>query len=657
MYQKKLTIGITSYNNLPFLNALIYEIDSQVKYTKILKEIDIFLCDDASNDPQYPLFLKSLPSYIKILINDLNHGNPSFSRNRIIEAANTEFILFIDGDDTFVGKIIDLLDELMENKADLIVSRVVRVKRDGLKSRSLFMYTDRLFSGIQFSQNDVRKLTVHQAGIWSIYRLEFLIEHNLRYETTLRYEDNFFMTAIHLKNPKIYLLKMQYYGWRVNYRSFSFSPKTTNNRLLIYKEILNRLAQNPNQEIAPYLYYSIWNLTFVNIARGYPRLKYQERYDYFKKLREISLEYRHLIKKWGKSIDINYVDYYTRFCIKTNINSFLLLNLIRFLRILFSKATLKMCFMQLSKIFMLFPINNKKIFMTSFYGAFNDNTKYLFYEMRKNPEFNDKKIIFAVKNPELYQHNKSFINFNNKLLFFYHHYTAKSIYFNSWYDPIIAKRKGQIWTQLWHGIPYKKIDRDVVTYKQTYSSKNRESRNAAIDKWDIIQSVNAYNTEIFKKIFPNVTIIEREYQKTNWLINNRNNEKLITKLKINHQLLKKTILFAPTYRPYKFYIDLFKIAQLVDWNVYGELIIHLHPLMNYEFVNEYINDLYNIRIIHKVEDIQELILITDGVITDVSSIKYDYETLKKEVIIYFEDAFLYNAFHGVYETNILQEVT
>lgn len=649
---KKLTIGIASYNNFPFINALIYEIKSQVERDGLTGQIDFFLCDDASVQKEYELLLKSLPDYITVLQNKTNYGAPSHSRNRIIAAAKTEFIQFIDGDDTFVGNLRDILAELENNDADLLVSRVIRVQREGLRSKSLFMYTDRLFSNFNYSQPDVKKLTVHQAGIWSCYRLTFLKKHRILYRGPMRYEDNLFMTEVHLKNPKIYLFKTQYYGWRINYNSFSFSSKTVPSRVKIYEEILTLLAKNSDAEITPYLYYSIWNLTFVNIARGYPDLPYKSCHTYFKQLKAISSKYKQHIKKWAKKIDTTYIDNYTLFCIKTKQNSFIILHAMRILKKLLQRKNITKALEKATQIFGILPINNKKIFMTSFYGAFNDNTKYLFLEMQNDPKYTNHQFKFAVKDKELYKTNKSFINYKNRLAFFYHHYTAKYVYFNSWHHPMIIKRKGQIWTQLWHGIPYKKIDKDINTYNQIFSIEKRDARELASKRWDYVQSVNTYNTKIFANLFPSVNIIEQEYQKTNWLKNQQKNTVLTENLRQKYDIAENTLLYAPTYRPYKLYIDIKKLCKLINWNNGEKLVIHLHPDLHWQFINEEEIKRKNIRIIRKIPDIQEIILITTGVITDVSSIIYDYQALGKKVLIFFEDEALYQNVHGIYNHNL-----
>ncbi len=572
------------------------------------------------------------------------HNTPAVGRNQIIDLAKGEYILFMDGDDNFITPISVLIEELSKiQDKDVLVSEVVKITNDGIQEESPFIYTKKLFncSDAEFIEN-YYKYVVHQTGIWSIYRTEFLRENNLYYPSGKRYEDNLLMTDL-IFNPQTRYgrIKTKYYGWRTNLESFSNADKNhvIENRLYLYEQTLKRIAENQNHIAAPYVLFSVWNQTYSNILRNYPVLSQNQYRRYFKSLNEITTQNKKLIKSIKQKVDGN-IDFYYRLRKLPFTDSYVIVRSIQLLhKVKKSKTIIKK---QLLKLFTLLPINNDKIFMTSQYGEYNDNTKYLYLQLKADPKYKDKNFIFAVKDKDLLN-NDDFIDFNNKWQYYFHHYTAKEIYFNTWYDPELKKRKKQVWTQLWHGIPYKKVYKDIETFEQTTAPYKIANKERSIANWDYVWSVNEYNTNIFQKLFPNSEIIEKEYPKTKWLIENQKNEQLIINLKNKYNLdsSKKYIVYAPTYRPYMLKINLEEVMTCVPEGYH--LLLHLHPLIKVSTIDG------KATILKDVADVQEVILITDAVITDYSSIAYDYQQINKKVILYQPDYQLYQHIHGLYE--------
>lgn len=649
---KKITIGITTFNNKMFLNELLYTISEELKNDKELKDkIEIMIYDDGSSDTEIVKTLREYETMFTLVKSFENSGGPSRGRNHIINNAKSEYLLFIDGDDTLVSPIRKIYEEIKSQDIDLFVSDVTKIFNDGFHGKSPFLFSNHLFSG-DLNEENIKKISVHQTGIWSIYKVSFLRGNGIFYKEDIRYEDNYFMTTIYLKNPKIKILQTKYYGWRNNFTSFTNSDSVVKHRIKVYEKILQllSLSENKSKPVSPWLFYSIWNQTYVNIIRNYPEMNNKEFKKYFVELERISLENKKIIRKFQKELDDNFIDVYTRMVKKIGIaHNFLIMNLLR--KVGQNKKRISEFKSFLARIFFILPMDRQKTFFTSHYGDFNDNSKYLYLEMKASVSNKNNKFIFAVKNPEeLNQKYKTndFIDYDNKIKFFYHHYTSKNIFFDSWYSPLIKKRRGQSWTQLWHGIPYKKVYTDVNTYKMTNAATNQKKKSDAIANWDYVWSVNEYNTQIFSRIFPRIKIIQQEYPKTNWLIKNVGNDKIIEEVILKHNLNRnhKMMLYAPTYRPYKVYLDILEIMKFVSDD--EKLLIHMHPLMNCELINLDKIDRARVTILDKIEDIQELILCTNGLITDYSSIRYDYEQVNFPVFFYTPDKKIYDLIHGLY---------
>lgn len=630
---KELSIGITTYNNDPFIYTLLYEISEQVKQNPdILKYVDFWLYDDKSSETD---FFKKVPSFFNVKIGSVNSKTPSVGRNYIIDHVESKYLFFIDGDDVIIRGIIDIVEELKAKDEDILFSSVIKIGADGQHVRSPFIYSD-LLSEDKITQEVLEKICSHQTGIWSVYKTKFLRETHIRYVENMRYEDNYFLYELLLNNPQIGIIKHSYYGWRTNFKSFSYSTNSLKQRTMLYKKTLKLLEEHSDNKYSPYILYSIWNQTYSNIIRNYPVLNYRETKDYYKALEKVSNSHKELIKKLKSSIDSEYVDKYFLFT-KLQIlrNSSCIYTLKKINKVKNSKNLLKKTSL---KIFKFFPLDKNKIFMTSQYGQFGSNPKYLFKQLKS--EETNLKIKYFVKDSTLID-GKEFLDYNNKILYYYHLYTSKTVYFDTWIDPGIAKRNGQKWIQMWHGYPYKRIYTDINIYGEVNSEVKHIRKASNIKKWDEVYSLDENNTEIFKNLFGDAKIVEYEYERIKWLIDNKHNESLKAQIRRKYSLKdKRYTLFAPTYRPYNVYFDEKSISNLAKSG--NEILFNPHPMLKTNYVHPGVT-LSNV-------DIQEILLVCDELITDYSSIQYDFLKVNplERVKYYQPDIELYKKIHGLY---------
>lgn len=104
---------------------------------------------------------------------------------------------------------------------------------------------------------------------------------------------------------------------------------------------------------------------------------------------------------------------------------------------------------------------------------------------------------------------------------------------------------------------------------------------------------------------------------------------------------KKKILYAPTFRGKSHYQEAYHCPINLErlMKEIGEdysLIIHLHPYMNNNII---VSDQFKSDILTKTEDfsINELMIISDLLITDYSSVIFEYSLLKKPMLFYCYD--------------------
>lgn len=525
---------------------------------------------------------------------------------------------------------------LRKKKEDLLFSSVVKIGADGQLIDTPFVFSKLLYDD-NTSQEVVEKICAHQTGIWSIYKLDFIRDNNLKYESYMRYEDNFFLYNMLLANPRIGIVSKPYYGWRTNYKSFSYSKGTFKHRIALYKKTLQLLEQNVNNLYSPYILFSVWNQTYSNIIRNYPKLGSESTKKYFTELKKLTNNNIELISALKKNVDSRYVDKYFLYTKSPLFRSYEFIYCLKKVNKVISNTNkIKKNMM---KLFTILPIDDNKIFMTSQYGQFGSNPKYLYLKLKE--ENSNMKIKYFVKNQSLID-GKEFLDYNNKILYYYHLYTSKKVYFDTWVEPSLKKRKNQKWIQMWHGYPYKRVYTDIEIYTRVNSLSKHKRKSEAVKKWDQIYSLDAKNSKIFKELFPNSKIIEKEYERIEWLIKHKDDKCLISKIRNKYNLgNKKITLFAPTYRPYKVYFDQNKIKSLAKTG--NEIIFNPHPMLNTNYVHDGIT-LVDV-------DIQEILLVCDQLITDYSSIQYDFLKLNSnsDVKYYQPDYELYKRNHGLYD--------
>lgn len=211
----------------------------------------------------------------------------------------------------------------------------------------------------------------------------------------------------------------------------------------------------------------------------------------------------------------------------------------------------------------------------------------------------------------------------------------------------IPKPKKTTYLQTWHGTPLKKLAHDMkevlmagTTTEQYKQEFFHESRN-----WDYLISPNRYSTEIFKRAFQfDKEMIESGYPR-NDIFYTPDFEKRAKLFKETHNLPKdkRVILYAPTWRDNQYQqegkykleleLDLEKLrAALGDQYI---IILRMHYLVAENFDLEAFKGFaYDFS---KHEDIQDLYLISDLLITDYSSVFFDYANLKRPMIFFTYD--------------------
>jgi len=281
------------------------------------------------------------------------------------------------------------------------------------------------------------------------------------------------------------------------------------------------------------------------------------------------------------------------------------------------------------------PINKKRIIFDSYWTTkYSCNPRYLYEYIDKNyPEY-ECIWIFNDESMKIKGNGKK-VRFLS-LKYFYYMATAKyfvsNVNFPDWYK----KRENAIEIQTMHGTPLKVIGLDAKGDFKTKKSIDNFIRRCK--RWDylIVSSDKVsdiskrcfkFNKEFLKVGYPRIDEIFR-------LNTPENISKIKSDLKITEN--KKLILYAPTWRvknQFDLMLDLKKMKEIL-----GEkyiLLLRLHHFsikgLDRDLLNDFVVD------VSGYESIEKLYVISDALITDYSSVMFDYGVLNNPMIFFAYD--------------------
>ncbi|MDY0409356.1 CDP-glycerol glycerophosphotransferase family protein [Virgibacillus soli] len=292
--------------------------------------------------------------------------------------------------------------------------------------------------------------------------------------------------------------------------------------------------------------------------------------------------------------------------------------------------------------------NENMVFFESFLGnAYAGNPKYIYEFLLNHPKYKKFTYVWSCNSKQLATEipgNPIIVQRESEEYFYYlaqSHYWVNNVLF-----PVHQKMDKTIYLQTWHGTPLKKLGFDITIDGPEVMGRENfylESRN-----WDYLLSANKYSSDIFKRAFKyNKKMIEVGYPINDILYNDDKDE---LKDKFNIDKSKKIILYAPTWRDDEHsYVtaNAFNLKIHLDdfYNKFKDeyvLLIKLHHLIASQLTikEEYQNCIINMS---NYSDIQELYCVSDILITDYSSVFFDYAHLKRPIIFFGYDYLKYES--------------
>ena len=302
-----------------------------------------------------------------------------------------------------------------------------------------------------------------------------------------------------------------------------------------------------------------------------------------------------------------------------------------------------------------YKMDDKTILFEAFGGRnYTCSPKAIYEKMLTIKEFKDYTFVWSFIDPSKHEVKKDkrlkIIKSKSKE---YYKYMSISKYWivNSIIEEGITKKKNQVYVQCWHGTPLKRLRYDIVVNGASLNSVEEIRKRNDIDakKFDYFISPSKYCTEKFTSAFnlkalgkENI-IIEEGYPRNDFLFNKTKKDIDAIKKKLGLPLDKKVIFYLPTFRDnqhtsgvgytYKLGIDFDSLKKKFS----KEYVILFSPhyfIENSIDLTKYKGFIYNVA---RYDEINELYLVSDIIMTDYSSVFFDYANLKRPMLFYMYD--------------------
>lgn len=221
---------------------------------------------------------------------------------------------------------------------------------------------------------------------------------------------------------------------------------------------------------------------------------------------------------------------------------------------------------------------------------------------------------------------------------------------NSRLRDFFEPRPDQKYIQCWHGTPFKKIGCDVTcagnaasTVEEIYSEYTNDAKKIyrfiSPSSFTTEKLISAFN---LKKCGREDRVIQQGYPRNDALFNTCEEDVEKIKSILNIPDNKKVVLYCPAYRDNQYSGDGYSLKIGMDFNSlrdkFGEDIIILfraHYFIEDKFdFNKYDGFVADVS---KYDDINDLYLVSDMLITDYSGVFFDYANLNRPMIFYLYD--------------------
>ncbi|MEU9209425.1 bifunctional glycosyltransferase family 2 protein/CDP-glycerol:glycerophosphate glycerophosphotransferase [Streptomyces sp. NPDC048415] len=225
---------------------------------------------------------------------------------------------------------------------------------------------------------------------------------------------------------------------------------------------------------------------------------------------------------------------------------------------------------------------------------------------------------------------------------------AKYLINNANFADEVVKRPGSVHLQTQHGTPLKKMGVDQSTYPVVAAATGSFTKLLTrVDRWDYNLSSNRHSTEMWERAFPaTYEALEYGYPRNDVYYTATASDVADVRRRLGVPEGKTALLYAPTHRDYSTGFDSRLDLEAFCEEIGDGFVVLLRA--------HYFYDQGSARSSGRIIDVtghrssEDVCLAADALITDYSSIMFDYANLDRPIVVYADDWEVYRETRGVY---------
>lgn len=675
MLNPKVSVIVPVYNVEAYLDRCL---ESLVRQT--LSDIEIIVVNDGSPDNCQEIVDKYVSLYPDLVFSHVKeNGGLSDARNYGLQYARGTFIGFADSDDYVDTAMFEKLYlNATEHNSDIVVCGYFAINEEKGNIQKLQMGNMMHFDTV-LAENP-KLLYINAPYAWNkLYRRTLFEQSGLRFPKGLIFEDIatvYPLLSLAGKITKVDEPLYYYYLKRKGSITGNFSNKFM--QLLQALTLLNEFYIDKKQ------FFAYQNeLLFINLKHIFIRLfefsLYQDRQFQTAFLKNSFHHLSHYFPDWKSYqyfFDFHYKQYSRRLltsyvywiAVIHYPNSLLNLFVKCFRKIkkgcmIFKKKwkqikTKKSHFRFLYAVFYKYAkVNRYTVLFESFHGSnISDSPYYMMKELIKEKKY---KIYFTTN--QLPQH-KEFLENNgisihlvelNSIKYQYLLATAKYLINNSSFPQYFIKKEKQVYVNTWHGTPLKTLGKNMIKGIGDMHNIQRNFLQSDYllfpNKFTMDQIMRDYN---LNTLFTGKALLTGYPRNVAFQQKEENTRRLRKQLGLEN---KTVFAYMPTWRGEKssalsvneYARHMNQMFEYMDSKMHAEqyLYVNLHPLLH-SHMN--LNSYQHVFPFPKYVDNYEFLNICDALITDYSSVFFDFALTQKPIVLFMYDYDEYMKERGVY---------
>lgn len=205
----KVSVILPVFNEEKYIKNAIESVLSQT-----LTDFELIVVDDGSTDNTSDIVKGFDDERIKVIVQS-NKG-PGAARNKALETATGEYVMFLDGDDFFLSDALkSAYHEITSKKTDISIFQIIKYDGDKYSENSWFNldnFPDEFENRI-FSPHECRDFLfdISVSACQKIFKRQFLTEINAVFPEGIYFEDMPFFFYTFLKAERVSIIKKHLY--------------------------------------------------------------------------------------------------------------------------------------------------------------------------------------------------------------------------------------------------------------------------------------------------------------------------------------------------------------------------------------------------------------------------------------------------------------